>query len=173
MNKIEIPLSKTKIVLLIVGSLLFVVAGFWIFFYAADQQTRYAPLLAKIAGAAAIVFFATTGIIGLTKLFDGKAGLVIDEKGITDNSSGVSAGLIEWRDITGIRTEQIMANKFLLIDTAQPNKYIERANRVKGRIMQSNLKLYGTPLAIASTALKFNFKELEALIRTEFEKHKR
>lgn len=173
-DKIEIPLSKTKIVLLILGSIIFIVAGVWILLSsAADQQTRYPPLFLKIVGVMAVLFFGATGILGFTKLFDNKAGLTIDERGITDNSSGVSVGLIEWDDVTGIRTEQIMATKFLLIDTSQPEKYVGRAGGVKGKMMESNIKMYGTPLSIASTALKCNFEKLEALLRTEFDKHKK
>ena len=169
MDKIEIPFSKTKILLLVLGSVMFVAGGLWIFLYVADQQTRRPPLLLKTVGAAAVLFFGATGIFGFTKLFDRKPGLVIDENGITDNSSG---NLIEWQDITGIRTEQILTNKFLLIDILQPEKYVGRAGGIKGRIMKSNIKMYGTPFSIASTALKCNFDELEALIKTEFNKHK-
>jgi hypothetical protein len=34
MNKVEIPLSKTKLLLGIVGSILFVVLGIWLFIHA-------------------------------------------------------------------------------------------------------------------------------------------
>ncbi len=172
MNKIEIPLSKTKINLIILGSVMFVAAGLWMLFYMADQQTRFDPVFVKIVGIFAVLFFGATGILSFVKLFDGKPGLTIDENGIINNSSGVSNNLIEWNDVTGIRTEQVMSTKFVLIDVSKPEKYIERANKIKGKMMMSNLKMYGTPLSIASTSLKCSFDELETLIKTEFDKHK-
>jgi hypothetical protein len=173
MNKIEIPLSKSKIALMALGSIAFVAAGFLFIFYLADHQTRFDPLIIKIVGAIAIIFFGATGISSFKKLFDNKSGLIVDENGIIDNSSGVSIGLIEWKDISGIRTKQVMSTKFLLIDTIDPEKYIQKANKFKGRIMRSNLYMYGTPLSIASNALKYNFNDLDKLLHTEFLKYKK
>ena len=38
--------------------------------------------------------------------------------------------------------------------------------------MEVNMKMYGTPLSITSYTLQYNFKELERLLQTEFEKNK-
>lgn len=85
------------------------------------------PNAIRFLGIAGIVFFGLAGIYGIIKLFDKKAGLIIDSSGITDNTSAVSIGLIEWSDILGIRTEQIMSTKFLLIDVENPKKYLDKA----------------------------------------------
>ena len=171
MDKIEIPLSKTKITLAILGCVIFVVAGFWILLYIADHQTRFDPLLLKIVGIIAVIVFGGFGIFSIKKLFDNKVGLTIDNTGITDNSSGVSVGLIEWRDIKNIRTEQVMSTKFLLVEVLQPEKYLERGNSLQSKLMKGNLKMYGTPVAIASTTLQCNFAELESTLKTQFDKH--
>jgi len=173
MNKIEIPISKTKVILMVLGSLLFVCAGFWIVLTIADQQSRYNSVFLKIVGMIAVLFFGTTGVFSLKKIFDNKPGLIIDEKGIIDHSGGVSIGLIEWVDITGVRTVQVMSTKFLLIDTINPDKYYEKASRFKRRMMKYNMNMYGTPLSIASNTLKYNFDELVKLILIEFDKNKK
>ena len=109
MKPINIPLSKKKIALLILGSMLFVVAGCWMFFFQTEHQTHFKVILVKTIGTAAMIFFGATGIIGIQKLFDTQMGLIIDHNGITDNSSGVSVGLIEWADITALRTSKVMS----------------------------------------------------------------
>ena len=122
MNKIEIPLSKTKLLLVISGSILFVVLGLYLYTTMADQQTRYNPTFAKGVGIAAILFFGATGIYGVKKIFDNKVGLIIDDNGIIDNTNASSIGLIKWADITAIKTAQVASTKFLLIYTNNPNR---------------------------------------------------
>jgi len=173
MNKIEIPLSKTKITLMILGSAFFIVAGVLIFFLGPEKQTYFKAFWMKITGVASVLFFGTTGIVGLRKLFDKKAGLILDEEGIIDNSSGVSIGLIHWNDVTDIKVEQVMSNKFLLIFLADPEKYFESANVFKRKMMKANIKMYGTPISISSSALEYNFDALQETITKQFKKYKR
>lgn len=131
------------------------------------------PMVVKSVGIIASIFFGATGIYGIRKIFDNKVGLIIDENGITDNSNASSIGLIEWNDISEIKTEQVMSTKFLLIEIENPEKYIAKAkNKMKARLMKTNMKMYGTPLSITSNTLKYDFDELGKLIQTEFEKNK-
>lgn len=94
MNRIEIPLSKSKLFLGIGGSIIFVILGFFMITVMAGEQTPFNPMLIKGAGILSVVFFTITGIYGVRKISDKKIGLTLDETGITDNSSGVSVGFI-------------------------------------------------------------------------------
>lgn len=176
-ERIEIPLSKNKLFLLIGGSILFVGLGVFMILNADSFQEQSNsilrnPMVLKVIGIVSILLFSATGIFSFKKMFDKKPGLVIDTDGITDNSSGVSVGLIEWEDITDIKTHQIMSTKFLLIEVKDPEKYILKAKSgMKTKMLRANLKSYGTPISISSNALKYNFKKLEALIYTQFEKN--
>ena len=176
-NKIEIPLSKNKIILLTISSFLFVITGIWLFTNSAEIQNHSMrllrnPIVVKSVGIMGILFFGATGIYGIRKLFDNKAGLIINENGITDNSNASSIGLIEWNDILEIKTKQVMSTKFLLIVVENPEKYIEKAKSgMKARLMKTNMKMYGTPLSITSNTLNYDFERLEKLINTEFEKN--
>jgi len=171
MNKIDIPLSKIKLIMGIGGSLLFVILGFVLITIIADDQTLFKPVLLKIAGALSILFFGATGIFGIRKMLDKRIGFMIDEDGITDYSSGVSIGLIEWKDIKHFSTIKINSQKIILIHSNNPEKYIEKANRFRAIIMRINHKMYGTPLSITSNTLQYNFDELEKLLLSQFEIH--
>lgn len=177
-EKREIPLSKKKIYLGILGSLLFVIAGIWLFFntnlYLNFPLKLFRnPIIIKGVGILCILFFGTIGILNIKKIFDKRAGLIIDSSGITDNSNASSVGFIEWNDISDIITKQVMLTKFLLIKVTNPEKYIARAKSgMKAKLMRSNMKMYGTPISITSNSLKFDFVELEKLLQIEFERNK-
>jgi len=183
-NRIEIPLSKKKIVLLLIGAFIFVVFGIlfviepenfvnFIHFTLIHRIISENPELIRIIGVVAIGFFGAVWIYGIKKLIDKKVGLIIDSNGITDNSNASSIGLIEWNDISEIRTTQVMSTKFLLIDIVNPEKYIGKAkNRMQARLMKANMNMYETPLSITSNTLKYDFNELEKMIQSEFEKNK-
>jgi hypothetical protein len=165
MNKIEIPLSKTKLLLGIGGSILFVMLGLYLFMTIADHQTRFNPTNIKGAGIAGVLFFGATGLYGIRKMFDKRVGLTIDDDGIIDNTNASSIGLIRWSEITEIKTAQVMSTKFLLIYTNDPNEILERVKGMKRKLMAGNMKMYGTPLSITSNTLKCNFDDLEKLLK--------
>jgi hypothetical protein len=163
-SKVDIPLSKTKLLFGIGGSILFVVLGLFLITTIADQQTRFDPTLVKGVGITSILFFGATGIYGIKKMFDKTIGLTIDENGIFDNTNASSVGLIKWNDITKIKTEQVASTKFLLIYTTNPDFYLDKVKGFKKKLMEGNNKMYGTPLSITSNTLKYNFDDLETLI---------
>jgi hypothetical protein len=174
MTKIEIPRSKKKMFLALLGSLIFALLGM-AFILNPEKFVSYIfrnAELIRISGIAAIIFSTLCILYISIKLFDKKPGLTIDQKGITDNSNYNKVGLIEWNEIIGIRTEQVMSTKFLLIDVRNPEKFIKNASKIKASLMKANMKMYNTPLSVSSTALKYSFENLENLIETEFEKYK-
>ncbi len=160
-----------------IGAIAFVVGGIWI----ATNPESFMPNIFKITdpeiirigGIIGILFFGAAGTYGIKKLFDKKVGLIIDSNGITDNSNASSIGLIEWNDISEIRTKQVMSTKILLIGVVNPEKYIGQAkNRLQAKLMEANMYIYKTPLSITSNTLKYDFGELEKLIQTEFNRIK-
>ena len=166
MTKVEISLSKAKILLLLISSIAFVTASILFIttpdtFISTIFRSRDLIILAGIAG---VIFFGATGIYGARKFFDKSVGLIIDDNGITDNTNASSAGLIDWNDITEIKTKQVMSTKFLLIFVSNADKYLERVSGFKRKLMTGNMKRYGTPLSITSNTLKYNFNDLEKLI---------
>src|SRR6516164_9557180 len=95
---VVVPLSKGRIILLLLGAVAFVVASIWMWSIA-DAQTRFNPLTMKAAAIAGVSFFGMCAIYSSYKLFDTRPGLIIDEQGIEDHSSAVAAGRIPWEDV--------------------------------------------------------------------------
>lgn len=172
MNKIEIPLSKTKLQFGIGVSVMFVLLGLFFLTTMAEQQARVNPTMVKGVGIASILFFGATGIYGIKKMFDKTIGLTIDENGIFDNTNASSVGLIKWTDITAIKTEQVASTKFLLIYTANPDFYLDKVKGFKRKLMEGNNRMYGTPLSITSNTLKYNFNDLEKIINDRLDEQR-
>lgn len=172
-QRIEIPLSKAKILIVLLGAVMFVVLGAWLFVDVASEESGFYKFFLQGIGVLGAVFFGYMGAVGVRKLFDNQPGLIIDREGIHDNSSAISAGLVEWKDITGFRSLKIRSTRFIMIDVFDPEKYIARAkNGIAKKAMQANYKLYDSPLAITSGALQYNFDTLENELLAAYEKYK-
>jgi hypothetical protein len=164
---IEIPLHKSRIVLMLIGSFAFVAIGFWFVTAPPRIDNSYwgDPTKIAIAGYAAIVFFGFCAFIFTRKLFDLKPGLIIDDAGLNDNSGGLSAGHILWTDIENVSVVQIHKQKLLMLEVKNPQDYINsQTSLFKRKGMELNFKMYGTPLIITANGLKIPFEDLLALL---------
>src|SRR6185312_3893346 len=155
-DKIIIPLSKRKIILLTIVAFIFTAAPLWILIDTDSEQIK----LAMIVG---VLFFGICGIYALVKLFDKNPGLIITPDGLIDNASG----LIKWEDITELEILNMQYNiRFLLIFVKNPEFYLNKMSVPKKIFAQLNYKKYGTPLSISSLALQCNFDKLVEIINS-------
>ena len=174
-EQIEIPLSKGKLTMLLIGSVIFIVIGLWFLISPPKINNPIFgnPTLILVSGIASILFFGFCAFFIFKKLQDDKAGLIIDETGITDNASGISAGHIPWTDIKEIKTRQVMNQKFLMIFVDNPNDYIRRqTNAIIRKAAEINFKNYGSPISISANTLKCNFDDLKNTLNKELNKNK-
>lgn len=174
-EQIEIPLSKSKMIMTFFGSLIFVGLGLW-FLINPPKSNHWLfgnPTFIFIVGIASLMFFGLAAVIIFRKFSDKKPGLIINKQGITDNSSGVSAGLIPWTDIQEIRISQVMNQKFLMLIVRNPEFYIEKVtNPLKRNAMKLNYKSYGSPISISANALQTNFDDLQKLLNDKMNEYK-
>ncbi|AEJ20915.1 STM3941 family protein [Gracilinema caldarium] len=151
-----IELSKKKVVLLTIGASIFVALGIWLL------QLQF------IVGILAIGFFGLCLVFSVIKLFDKKPGLILNGKGLIDNSSVVSAGFIPWSEVTGFSIFEIQKQKMLVVGIRNPEKYIEHSSPLKRIINKANYNLCGSPVVITSNTLKMKFDELTSLCNQYF-----
>jgi hypothetical protein len=166
---IVVPLSKHKIVLVLLGSIAFVAIAIWMWSYA-ESQRRYPPLYVRSAAVACGLFFGACSVYAFFKLLDSKPGLIVDLNGIVDNSSGVAAGRVPWDEIVAVKSSEIMGGRFLTIVVSNPQKYVGRGNFLLRMSNAANMKLTGSPINISSTALALKFDDLEEIIRLSAER---
>ncbi|MGI6319906.1 MAG: STM3941 family protein [Bacteroidales bacterium] len=174
-GQIEIPLSKKKMTLTLLGSIIFVGLGIWFLINPPKINNPIFgnPTVIFIVGLASILFFGLVAITVFRKLSDKKAGLIINKQGIIDNSSGVSAGLVLWTDIEEIKVSQVMSQKFLMFIVKNPQDYLDKVtNPLKRKGMEMNYKTYGSPISISANSLQTNFDELYNLLTEKQKEYK-
>jgi hypothetical protein len=162
-DELVIELSKSKAILIILGSFGFVAAGYWLFSMDAAAMKGMPiddPLFVHGVGIASMVFFSLTGIVGIRKLFDKRPGLVLNSAGIIDNSSGLAAGFIPWSEITGAEIYEVHRQKMLIIKVRNPEEFIQRGNVLQRVMVKIGSKMSGSPIAITSNTLEIDFPEL-------------
>lgn len=113
-----------------------------------------------------------TEISILKKIFYNKPGLIVSDEGITDYSTIVGVGLIEWVDIINIQEKGI----FITIFVADPVLYISRqTNFLKRGLLRisydedEDCDGYITPFLISPTSLGVNQADLLALIKKRWQ----
>lgn len=168
-----IGLSKVKILVLMLGAAVFVLLGAWLLSVDVQEIESHRrfnnPVLFYGIGIVSIVFFGLCGFIGVKKFFDNSPGVIISSKGILDNSSGISAGLISWEEVVGISEYQVQKQKFVSIHVKDPEKYVNNGNALKRMANRANIKMCGTPLNISANNLKISYDELLETITDYYE----
>lgn len=166
-EQIEIPLSKMKMALTFLGSIIFVGLGLWFLIVPpkVDHLIFGNPIVVFVAGLASVIFFGLVAITIFHKFSDNKPELTISRQGIIDNSSGVSAGLILWTDIQEIKISQVRNQKFVNFIVRNPQDYLDKAtNPIRRNAMKMNYKIYGAPISISAHALQIDFDGLYKLL---------
>ena len=100
----------------------------------------------------------------IRKLFDSSPGLIIDERGITDNSSAFPGGFIPWADIAGFEARQIYNQRILYVLLNDHQKYIAKFNPIKRALLTANMKIAASPVVINVSSLQIGFDELFSLV---------
>lgn len=171
MKSIVIKLNKKKIILVLVGAVAFVLVGL-ILLISRDIQESYNPILVKLLAVVDIVFFGACMVYAFLKLFDNNVALLIDERGVTDNSSAVAAGLIEWKNILSISVTEVTGQKFLTIEVSNPEEIINRQVGWKKILSGLNRSLYESPVQISANILDYNFEELHRVLQENLAKYR-
>jgi len=156
MEKMELYVSKKKIILLLCGCLLFVIVGFWLLISNA--------IVMKVIGVIAILFFGIGFAVLAKKMFDKKPALIIDDEGITDNYTRPPMGVIEWEDIEYVEISTLMTNKILLIYVYDPQKYLDKFSGRSYQGYVNNYRLVGTPFVFPSGVLEYRLSRVKAII---------
>lgn len=174
-DKILIPISKTKLTLMLIGSLIIVALG--IIYINNPKALMYPVFRSKelifVVGVSCVLFFGLASFYLFKKLFDNRPGLIISTEGIFDNSSATPVGLIEWKDIVNTDIVKIHGQRIILIKVKNPDKYIrgQESKRTKN-VLKANLNFYGTPITITANGLRIAFEKLERLLVENIEKYR-
>jgi uncharacterized protein YacL len=152
---IEIPISKTKSLFVILGSLAFVLGSIWIYSIA-ENQTDWPTFVLKTVSIMGLLFFGLGIIMGIKKLIDKYPGLIIDDHGILNASGFGKPQLIPWESVTSIRLIEIEHAKLIQVFINNAEEVISKQSRWKQKLMRMSQSRYGTPISINCVILKID-----------------
>ncbi|MBP8034590.1 MAG: hypothetical protein KAZ71_08315 [Bacteroidia bacterium] len=175
-QQIEFKLSKSKIILMFFGCLIFCILSI-LFILNPDKFTSWrhsSSTMFFIVGILGVAFFGICLLFYAKKMFDNTPGLIVNDKGIYDNASGISAGFIPWQDIEEIKETIVVNQSYINIVVKNPDEYIKRQKNIfKRKLVQMNYNSFGTVIGIPSVTINSDFNELKRILEQEFEKHKK
>ncbi len=173
-QEITIPLSRTKLLLMLAAAIAFVAIGIWFVVAPPNFRNQFWANRAFVAGIGSIVVFGLFAIFIVRKLGDRTPGLVVNEKGIVDNAGAFPAGEIAWDDVLGIEDIEMSGQRMVLVFVRDPQPFIDRhTNAVKRKIVTMNAQMVGTPISISANSLQIEFEELLALLHSRLGAHRR
>ncbi len=111
-------------------------------------------------GLLSIAFFGATLGYGVRLLVRGGPGLVLDENGFDDRSSGVAVGFVPWSDVRELAVLSISGQTFLAVRVHDPRAYAARGGRLARAAHRANIRMCGTPITISANQLAVSFDDL-------------
>ncbi len=176
-DSIGIYSSRKKSVLLLIGSVLFVAAGVYLFLNAEDMALKRSifknPLFVKAAGAAAVLFFGLGIYASIRALIRNRLILTIDNEGIDVNPEKRPSVKIAWKQITGISEVSIHGTRIIVIQVNNPEDWIDReSSAVRRKMMRFNVDYCGSPFNISANATQSSHAELMGILNDSLSKHR-
>ena len=156
--------SRGKILLAFLGSVGFVVLSLAILTVGSASSLVVGVLGALTFGAFAVGW--------LLILFRGGPGLVLDDDGFEDHSSGVAVGRVPWTDVTSVDRWGAFGSAFVVVRVRDPAVYLARLSWLARPAAWANWRMVGSPVTLGSVGLRTGFDHLHGLLQDGFERHR-
>ena len=136
--------------------------SFFIFFLNLDLFTR-------AVGLSGFVFFSICTFFILKVKFKNRNILVINNEGITDNSTALALGFIPWSDVKYMRIGFVGSQKFIDVGIRNEALYLERLNRWQRKVIKINQKMGFSMVAINLTFTGYKPEDVLSIMQGFFE----
>jgi hypothetical protein len=155
MTDLVIPASRIRLLGYFAGGLGFVALGVFLMVDAA----RY-DLYTMFIGLVTVAFFGAIAVTAFYRLVTAAPAIIINARGIVDNASGVSVGLIPWDQIGEVREYRVQNQVFLSILPKDLNALLKKQPRWKRAAIRANLSMGAAPVNIPQAALGMKVSDL-------------
>lgn len=113
-----------------------------------------------LIGLVALVFFGLCAIYLIKRAIVHLPALIISPEGITDNSSYIGAGLIEWKDLNKVDVIEMSGQLYLALYTYDPNLIVNRSHAAKKAANKANRFLVDSQINIPVNNLAYPLDQL-------------
>ncbi|MGH1519864.1 STM3941 family protein [Chryseobacterium sp. JK1] len=175
MDRIEIYSSKKKSLRLLIGSIVFVVLGFWLLLDAESFISWRArnPIFIQGVGIVSILFFGLGLFIGIKRLIKSELILIIDPKGLNINPRKSATEFVKWSEINGFEEIKIQRTRIVIVGVKNPKYWLNKeTNGFKRKLMQFNINSYNSPFNIAASGLDITSDKLIETLNNYYDRYK-
>lgn len=158
--EVAIPISRSKVGFLAIGSLAMAVAAGWMLLSAPGTNAFHRFVLGS-----GVVFFLLAAGVQFRLLLRNEPGLVANRQGFLFRPTGVAFGWVDWADVSGVREGGSRGGAILSILVRDPQKYIARGNWLQRLAKAINCRLIGTPVSFTTGSLQANPAEVVLIIQ--------
>jgi len=134
-NHLEIYNSHKVIIKLIMSGFLFVVVGIVLILLGPEDGEML------IIGWLSIIFFGLGVIILIIRFFSFKPILIVNDFGITDNSTAIAAGFIPWSNVKSIDLIDVAGVAYISLDLYDKEGYLAKTSKFKQKVVEVNKEL--------------------------------
>jgi hypothetical protein len=142
--------------------------GYWMFHQTASEieatPNINSPWFIHDIGLLMLIASCLAFVACIALLFSSKPGLVLDERGLTDHSSVVSAGFLPWSDIAETRIWQYRNQRSLYIILKNPEKFVAACGPLRRTLLRLLKSVIPSPVAISANSLSISFDQLVTLV---------
>lgn len=128
--------------------------------------------LLKVIIVIGFLFFGCCFLYILKRAKSGKDILIVDEKGITDNSSALAFGFIPWTDIDDIYIDSDMGNQFIELVLNNEEHYLQKLSGIRKQAVLANKKMGHQVVCITLNSSGISPKTILPKIQEMFEHSK-
>lgn len=163
-DSIIIKTNKKSIIIGLIGSLVFIIVGLFMI-TKPDSIGRYSESIIQTCGIIGNLFFGLTSIYLTKKIYDKKAGLIMDKSGLVINTSIISKHSIKWDELRGTDLTKIGKEKILFLYLNDSKGFIKKFNPIEQFLMRLNLSIYGSPNGISMRSINYDIDKLTRQIQ--------
>ncbi|MFC7679632.1 STM3941 family protein [Paenibacillus sp. GCM10028914] len=167
MNNNEDIVVYPKLGKLVFFSVIFVLLGIAITYFGLTEDDGSMAIVA--IGVLCTIFFGFGLIYFISRLVNKRPSLIVNDEGITDQSSYIQAGVIKWEDIKEIKLYSMMNQRMIGIILYHPENFMSKQSGFKKLLMRANQGLVDTPINIAESSLPISLDELYMIILNKWE----
>ncbi|MCO5171825.1 MAG: hypothetical protein M9894_36460 [Planctomycetes bacterium] len=167
------PLRRGRLLGLLALALLFVAGGAWFAWQVGPpsldpaRNTLRDEALRAI-GLAAAGFFGLCALAIARLLLRGRPGLVIDDEGLIDGTSGAAPGRVRWDEVAAVRVVPQNGQPALVgLDLVDLERFLDRLSLLQRWLVRSYVAAGDPPVGLRAESVGLEAEALAALLEAE------
>lgn len=171
MKQLLIRGSKTKIIFAVVLGTIIGIFSFQLFLNPAGfRSPRFTNVFfIKYLGLAFSAMMFIFVFIIAKKTYMNEFSLVVDEKGIYDQTNTFSVGFVQWSNISEITVVGSNPAKIILVKLKNNELCVSKEHRwFRKKMIIGNISVYGTPVVIPTMLLEYSHTKILNLLLENF-----